>query len=134
MNMHLRNVAVVLVWGLLAAVAGAAPKKDAKPPPWMSDAKPSKKQLEVEKHEWMAQYYLMRANDLAGAEKEYKAILALDAENQKATFALASIYLHEKKPKDAVALVTKLTKKSPKNPDAWLALAQLQSEAKDDKG
>ena len=114
----------------LATAASAAPKKA----PWSDPSKPSKKQLEIEKHEWMAQYYVMKANDMAGAAKEFKAILALDPGNQQATFALASIYLRDKKPKDAVALVAKLTKKSPKNPDAWLALAQLQGEANDDKG
>jgi predicted Zn-dependent protease len=131
MIMLLRNA---LVLGLAASVASAAPKRDLSDPPWLAEAKPSKKQLDIEKHEWMAQYFLMRANDLAGAAKEYKAILAIDAENQKATFALASIYLRDKKPKDAEALVVKLTKKSPKNPEAWLALAQLQVDAKDDKG
>jgi predicted Zn-dependent protease len=130
MIMKLRSLSVALLVGTLAASASAAPKAA----PWSDPSKPSKKQLEVEKHEWMAQYYLMKANDLASAAKEFKAILAIDPENQQATFALASIYLRDKKPKDAVALVTKLTKKSPKNPDGWLALAQLQGEANDDKG
>jgi predicted Zn-dependent protease len=118
----------------VTASAGPSDRGAGKEPPWLQDAKPSKKQLEIEKHEWMAQYYLMRANDLAGAAKEYKAILAIDATNERATFALASILLRDKKQKEAIELIAKLTKKNPKSADGWLTLAQLQASANDDKG
>jgi predicted Zn-dependent protease len=82
----------------------------------------------------MAQYYLRRANDLAGAANEYKAILALDPENASAGLALASIYAHDKKEKLAIDVLTKLTKKNPKNDEAWLVLAALQAQTGDEKG
>ncbi|HEY1553499.1 MAG TPA: tetratricopeptide repeat protein [Kofleriaceae bacterium] len=106
------------------------PKHD---PPY-GPAKPNKKQVEIEKHEWMAEYYVMKANDLDGAAKEYKAILGIDPSNEHATLALASIYMRGGKAKLAVEVVVKLTKKTPKSPDAWLSLAELQAQAKDEKG
>jgi tetratricopeptide (TPR) repeat protein len=124
---------IALVVGLASwsAPADAAPKK--KQPPGKG-AKTSKKQLEIERHEWMAQYYLRRAGDLAGAAKEYQAILALAPDNVEASLALSSIYLRDKKDKQAVAVLQKLTKKNPKSQDAWLVLAEVQSSTGDDKG
>jgi len=116
-----RTLAILVMAGL-GSTAAAAPTK------------PSKKQQEIEKHEWMAQYYLRRAADYAGAAKEYQAILALDPENADASVALASIYLHDKKEKLAVDVLTKLTKKNPKNAEAWITLAELEAQTGDDKG
>ena len=99
--------------------------------------KPNKKQQEqlaIERHEWMAQYYLRRANDLDGAAKEYKAILALDAKNVAASLALASIYMHAKKQKEAIEVGTRLTRQSPRDPQGWLLLAELDTEAGNDAG
>jgi tetratricopeptide (TPR) repeat protein len=118
----------MMIVGVLAGVVHAAP-----PPDWMPPTKPSKAQLEVEKHEVLAQYLLMRANDSDGAAKEYQAILTLDPKNTRAALALASIYEHGQKGKLAVDVLIKLTKRSPKSPDAWLALAELQREQGDDK-
>jgi predicted Zn-dependent protease len=131
MIMSLRSIVVVLV--AIAGVAQAAPKKAPKDSPRVQK-KLSKKQLEIEKHEWMAQYYLRRADDLEGAAKEYKAILALEPDNVRAGVALASIYTRGKKDKLAVEVLTKLTKKNPKNEEAWLVLAELQLTTGDDKG
>src|SRR6266446_5121621 len=117
--MTLRTLALMLV--VAAGIADAAPKAPAPP-----SNKPSKKQLDIERHEWMAQYYLRRANDLTGAAKEYQAILAIDPENASAGLALASIYARDKKEKLAIDVLTKLTKKNPKNDEAWLVLANLQ--------
>jgi len=132
--MQLRRLAASAFVAALASFPSGAfagpPKHD---PPY-GPAKPNKKQVEIEKHEWMAEYYVMKANDLDGAAKEYKAILALDADNAHATFALASIYMRGGKGKLAVDVVSKLTKKNPKNTDAWLSLAELQKQANDDKG
>jgi predicted Zn-dependent protease len=134
MIMSLRKLAVAVMIGSLATSATATPKTSGQQPPWMQDAKPSKKQLEIEKHEWMAEYYLMRAKDLGGAAKEYKAILTLDPTNEHATFALASILVRDKKEKEAIDLVAKLTKRSPRSIDGWLTLAELQGSTNDDKG
>jgi predicted Zn-dependent protease len=125
--MTLRILAITLL--VATGIADAAPKAPAPP-----SNKPSKKQLDIERHEWMAQYYLRRANDLAGAANEYKAILALDPENASAGLALASIYSADKKDKLAIEVLTKLTKKNPKNDEAWLTLAALQDKTGDDKG
>ena len=129
--MTLRSLAIVLAVAV-AGTATAAPLRK-KPPPELNPKK-SKKQLAVEKHEWMAQYYLRKANDYEGAIKEYKAILALEPDNVAATLALSSMYRVQKKDKDAVAALTKLTKKNPKSLEGWIALAELQAELNDDKG
>jgi tetratricopeptide (TPR) repeat protein len=122
---------VTVVLGALARPAFTAPS--AAPPPWLSATKPTKKQVEIEKHEVLAQYLLMRANDLDGAAKEYQAILALDPQNLRAALALASIYDRGKKPKLALDVLVKLTKRSPMSQDAWIALASHQHEQADDK-
>ena len=116
----------------LVATAAAAPSKS--PPPWLEDKKPSKKQLEVQKHQMLAEFDLFQANDPAAAIKEYQTILQLDPENARAAMALAGIYVRDKKPKLGVDVLVKLTKKSPKSVDAWLSLAQVQERTGDDKG
>ncbi len=109
--------------------AGARAKAPERKP---TQPKVDKKKLAIERHDWMAQYYAVRANDLSGAAKEYQAILALDAQNEPAVLALASVYARDKKEKQAVDLLTKLTKKNPKDKDAWIALAEIQSAASND--
>lgn len=122
-----RGIALALIVGISSTIAVSSHDAAAAPK--------TKKQLQdIEKHEWMAQYYLRRGDDYAGAANEYKAILAIDPDNAEASVALASIYLHDKKDKLALDVLTKLTKKNPKSPDAWLTLAAVQSKAGDDKG
>ena len=58
-----RILAALLV---LTSVVQAAPAAKKDPPPWLV-AKNNKKQLEIEKHEMLAEYYLLRANDPASA-------------------------------------------------------------------
>jgi predicted Zn-dependent protease len=134
----LRNTLIAIAFASLAVpqdaaaatlrLVGAAPKAP----------KVSKKQLEqlktIERHEWMAQYYLRRGNDLAGAAKEYKAILAADPKNVSASLALASIYLADKKEKQALEVATRLTKQNPKDAQGWLLLAELDARAGNDAG
>jgi predicted Zn-dependent protease len=93
-----------------------------------------KKRLEIERHIWTAQYYVVRAGDLVGAAKEYKAVLALDPQNEEAALALASIYTHDKKDKEAIAVLEKLTKKNPKSKDAWLMMGEIQLQGGDMAG
>ncbi len=128
--MSLRSLLIICV---LAATAHAAPKAK-KPVPPSPGAKLDKKQLEIERHEWMAQYYIIRANDMKGAAKEYQAILKLDAKNLNASLALSSIYRRDKQDKQALDVLLKATKANPTSPDAWLALAELQSQQNDTKG
>ena len=128
--MSSRSLVVALVIGSLAFALPAGAGKD---PPF-GTSKPNKKQLAIEKHEWMAQYYVTRAQDYASAAKEYRAVLAIDPRNEEATFALAELYMRDKKTKLAIDVVAKLTKRNPKDASAWLALAELQSEAGDAKG
>jgi predicted Zn-dependent protease len=118
---------MTLVPGAGAVAAGASAKR----PPL---SKLEKKALEIDRHVWMAQYYILRANDLEGAVREYKAVLALDPQNEQAVLALASIYMRDKKEKLAVEILTKETKKNPKAKDAWLTLADIQAKGGDDKG
>src|SRR5262249_30066800 len=47
--------------------------------------------------------------------------------------ALASLYQRDGKPKLAVDVLAKLTRKAPRNADAWLSLAQLHAQLHDDK-
>jgi len=135
--MKLQTCLFAALLGFVTLSAEAAPKaKGPKvgPPPRSPAAKLDKKQLEIERHEWMAQYYVLRANDLKGAEKEYQAILKLDPKNLNASLALASLYRRDKQDKLALEILTKATKSNAKNPDAWLALAEQQSAAGDTKG
>jgi tetratricopeptide (TPR) repeat protein len=120
-------VAAALVLG--AGTATAAPRKPAPAAPGKLD----KKRLEIERHVWTAQFYLRKARDVAGATREYKAVLALDPQNIDASLALASLYERDGKPQLAVDVLTRLTRKSPTNDQAWLLLAQLQSDLHDDK-
>lgn len=134
--MTLRTIVITMLLGFVAASADAAPKAKARPKQKIERplAKLDKKKLQIEKHEWMAQYYVLRANDLKGAAKEYQAILKLDAKNLNASLALASIYRRDKQDKQALAVLTKATKANPKSSEAWLALAEHQSMASDSKG
>jgi predicted Zn-dependent protease len=128
--MKLRSLAIVLMVTMAAAsTAAAAPRK-----PAPAAGKPSKQQLAIEKHEWVAQYYLRRANDLDAAAKEYQAILRLDPKHAAAHLALASIYARGKKAKQAIEVLAKLTKQQPRHLEAWHLLAQLQQQAGDLKG
>lgn len=120
---HLRIAAALVA--LFSTADGAA--KTAAPP-----AKVDKKKLAIERHQWMAEYYVMRANDLPSAIKEYQAVLALDAQNEPSVLALASIYARSKKEKAAVDLLDKLTQKNPQDKNAWMALAEIQSAAGND--
>lgn len=125
------------VWALAAvatlaagpSVAGAAPKRPAPAVP----AKLDKKRLEIERHVWTAQFYLRKAGDVAGAVREYKAALALDPQNLDASLALASLYARDGKPRLAVDVLTRLTRKSPNSDQAWLQLAELSAQLHDDK-
>src|ERR1051325_4513617 len=125
----LGRLAALATAAALAAVApaAAAPRK---PPP---AGKLDRRRLEIERHVWTAQFYLRKAGDIAGATREYKAVLALDPENVDASLALASLYQRDGKPRLAVDVLTRLTRKAPNNADAWLSLAQLHAQLHDDK-
>jgi tetratricopeptide (TPR) repeat protein len=122
-------VAAVATLAQGPSVATAAPKRPAPAAP----ARLDKKRLEIERHVWTAQFYLRKAGDLAGAAREYKAVLALDPQNLDASLALASLYARDGKPRLAVDVLTRLTRRSPGNDQAWLQLAQLQAQLHDDK-
>jgi len=129
-----RTLLILCITALCSATAQATPKAKKPVPVKSPAAKLDKKQLEIERHEWMAQYYIIRANDMKGAAKEYQAILRLDGKNLNASLALSSIYRRDKQDKQALAVLVKATKANPKSVDAWLALAELQGVQQDDKG
>src|SRR5215510_7134882 len=118
-------MAITAATGAIAPAA-AAPKKPVA-------AKLERKRLEIERHMWTAQFYLRKAGDVAGATREYKAVLAVDPENVDASLALASLYQRDGKPRLAVDVLTRLTRRAPRNADAWLSLAQLHAQLRDDK-
>ena len=121
------SIRPLLIVCLLVATADARPKaRPAAPKP--PSAKLNKKQLAIERHEWMAQYYIIRANDMKGAAKEYQAILKLDRKNLTASLALSSVYRRDKQDKQALGVLVKATKANPKSAEAWLALAELQTQ------
>jgi tetratricopeptide (TPR) repeat protein len=64
----------------LAGVAAAAPRR-----PTAAPARLDRKHLDAERHIWNAQFYLMRANDLAGAARDFKAAVALAPDNVDAS-------------------------------------------------
>jgi predicted Zn-dependent protease len=132
--MSSRTLLILVITALGVATADAKPKAKKPVPVKSPAAKLDKKQLQIERHEWMAQYYIIRANDMKGAAKEYQAILKLDGKNLGASLALSSIYRRDKQDKQAVDVLVKATKANPKSVDAWLALAELQSHQKDGKG
>jgi predicted Zn-dependent protease len=96
--------------------------------------KRSRKELEIERHEWMAQYYVMRGNDLEGAAKEYQAILRLDKKRVSAGLALAAIYQRAGKAKQALQALQALAKRNGKSPQVWLSLADVQGQQGDHAG
>lgn len=97
-------------------------------------AKRTKKDREIERHEWMAQYYVSLGNDLPAAIKEYEAVLRLDKKRATAALSLASLYQRTGKPKPALKTLQALTKSNPLAVQAWLALAELQGVQGDKDG
>lgn len=122
-------LATIAALALPAGIAAAAPKR----PPPAASGKLDRKRLEIERHVWTAQFYLRKAGDIASAAREYKAALALDPQNVDASLALASLYERDGKPRLAVDVLTRLTRKSPRNDQAWLLLARLQADLHDDR-
>lgn len=132
--MSLRTLVITCIVAFGVSAAHAKPKATKAPPPRSPAAKLDKKQLQIERHEWMAQYYILRANDLKGAAKEYQAILKIDPKHLAASLALSSIYRRDQQDKQALAVLVKATKANPRSHDAWLALAELQAVQNDTKG
>lgn len=96
--------------------------------------KRTKKDREIERHEWMAQYYVSLGNDLPAAIKEYEAVLRLDKKRATAALSLASLYQRTGKPKPALKTLQGLVKSNPLAVQAWLALAELQGVQGDKSG
>src|SRR5687768_8150777 len=134
MSLRSKLIICLLASFVVFGSTAAAKPKVKKPVPKSPAAKLDKKQLQIERHEWMAQYYILRANDMKGAAKEYQAILKLDAKNLNASLALSSIYRRDKQDKQALAVLQAATKSNPTSAEAWLALAELQSVQSDPKG
>ncbi len=129
--MYLRTLVCSLALGLGVTSASAAPRKAAVA---YGQPKQTKKQQQIERHEWMAQYFVVQQRNMKAAAKEYQAILRLDAKNLKASLALSSVYIFDKQPKLALKVLLQATKQNPKSTDAWLSLADMQSIAHDANG
>ncbi|MBP6628446.1 MAG: tetratricopeptide repeat protein [Kofleriaceae bacterium] len=115
------------------AIAAAVSPVTAAPRRGGKVSKPSKKALQIQRHEWMAQFHLVRAGDPVAAAREYEAILRLDKTNLSAGMALAQLYLRADKPKQAVDALRALAKKNGKAVEVWVALIGVATAAKDDK-
>jgi len=118
------------------ALAGAIPNAAAAPhqdPPWLQTKTPSKKQLDIGRHQVLAEYALLQANDYATALTEFAAILKLDPGNERAALSIAEIQVRQNKLKPAQDAIAKFTKANPKSVNGWLAMsriAQLGNDAK----
>jgi predicted Zn-dependent protease len=129
--MYLRTLVFGLALGLGVTSATAAPRKAATT---YAQPKQNKKQQQIERHEWMAQYFIVQERNLKAAAKEYQAILRLDPKNLKASLSLSSVYLSDKQPKLAQTVLAQATKQNPNSSQAWLLLADMQSITGDNKG
>ncbi len=96
-------------------------------------AKPSAKELKIQRHLTMAQYYLLRENDPKLAMKEYQAVLRLDRAHTRAGLELAELQVRAGDGKKALATLKKLTKAAPKDPAPWYGLGVAHLKAKDPK-
>lgn len=122
---------VLAVFAALVLFGGATAEARPRAPREAASRKLSRKDLQIERHEWMAQYHVMRANDLPAAIREYQAVLRLDKHRVSAGLALATLYQRSGKPKDALAALGKLTKRNPRQLEVWLALADAQGASGD---
>jgi predicted Zn-dependent protease len=129
--MYLRTLAISLALCLGMSSASAAPRKATAN---YSQPKPNKKLLQIERHQWMAQYFILQERNMKAAAKEYQAILALDGKNLQAALALSSVYLRDKQPKLALTVLLQATKQNPKSTQAWFALADMQLLTADSNG
>ncbi|HKE17481.1 MAG TPA: M48 family metalloprotease [Kofleriaceae bacterium] len=132
-------VALAGAWVLVAA--GVAEAQEAPPPPpgamdlygGRPARKPSKKQREIERHLFTAQYFLLQAQDLDGAASEYRAVLKLDKGNVMAGMALADVEVQRKKPRLAIKVLETVGRKAKRDGRIWRALAMAHKAAGDDR-
>jgi tetratricopeptide (TPR) repeat protein len=76
---------------------------------------------------------LEREKDFDGAEKEYRAVLALDPQSVEATTALANIYMRSKRFTDAETMLRTLTAARPEDAGLHLELGRvLAAQSKND--
>lgn len=88
----------------------------------------------IERHEWTAQYYVMRDNDLGAAAREYEAVLRLDRKRMSAGLALAAIYQRAGKGARALSTLRMLAKRHAASASVWVALAEVQGIQSDRSG
>ena len=113
---------VALVGLLMAAgVAQARPHKR------------GRKQREIERHMFTAQYFLLREGDLDAAASEYRKVLSLDHNNVDAALALSEVEIRAKKVKQAVAVLARLARHQKHDARVLHALAMAQQAAGNDK-
>jgi thioredoxin-like negative regulator of GroEL len=132
-------VALAGAWMLVST--GRAEAQEAPPPPpggmdlygGRPAKKPTRKQREIERHLFTAQYFLLQAQDLEGAAAEYRAVLKLDKGNVMAGMALADVEVQRKKPKLAIKVLESVGRKAKRDARVWRALAMAHKAAGDDK-
>lgn len=96
--------------------------------------KKSRKQKQIDRALWTADYYVLRENDPAAAAREYQKVLALDPQHVGAGVMLADLHLRQNKPKQAVVVLTKLSVKNARDLSVWRALGRARLAAGDAAG
>ncbi len=91
----------------------------------------SRKQKQIERALWTAEYYLLRENDLPAAAREYQRVLAMDPKHVAAGLMLAELHGRQGKPKKAVAVLESLAKRAGKDPSVWRSLGRARAQLGD---
>ncbi len=130
----MKRIAIAILLCLAAGGTAAAQRLEMYGGAPAQPKKRSKKDKQIDRHLFTAEFYLLREHDLAAAGAEYRKVLALDKANVFAGLALADIELMRKKPKAAVAVLEKLAARARNDGSVWRALASARRAAGDDKG
>lgn len=130
----MKKIAIALLVAALAGGTAEAQRLEGYGGVFVQPKKRTKKDREIDRHLFTAEYYLLRERDLNAAGAEYRKVLALDRANVYAGLALADIEIQRKKPKSAVTVLEKLSKQAKNDGSVWRALANARRLAGDDKG
>jgi predicted Zn-dependent protease len=130
----MKNIAIAIVVAALAGGTAQAQRLEGYGGVSVQPKKRTKKDKEIDRHLFTAEYFLLRERDLNSAAAEYRKVLALDKANVHAGLALADIEIMRKKPKSAVSVLEKLSRTAKNDGSVWRALAVARRAAGDDKG
>jgi len=130
----MKKIAIAMLLAFAAGGTAEAQRLEGYGGVLVQPKKRTKKDKEIDRHLFTAEYYLLRERDLNSAGAEYRKVLALDKANVYAGLALADIEIQRKKPKSAVTVLEKLSKQARNDGSVWRALANARRLSGDDKG